>query len=149
MTVILSRPQLLTNDDPVRICTDRWFSARLQYLQCLTHWRYSSLELNQLYVHSAARTVCIWVRSQNCDCLVTWFYKAATVPWPDPYFMGCTAVSSHPPVSSSYTMFFIWKSPWHSVMFISISFVVSIISLYSANNSSFGTRTFWYLLKYA
>ena len=36
----------------------------------------------------------IWVRSRNCDCLVTWFYyhliakpgnKTATVSWPDPY----------------------------------------------------------------
>ena len=36
----------------------------------------------------------IWVRSRNCDCLVTWFCyqliakpgnKTAAVPWPDPY----------------------------------------------------------------
>ena len=36
----------------------------------------------------------IWVRSQNCGCLITWFCyqliakpgnKTATVPWPDPY----------------------------------------------------------------
>ena len=36
----------------------------------------------------------IWVRSQNCGCLVTWFCylliakqgnKTAAVPWPDPY----------------------------------------------------------------
>ena len=39
----------------------------------------------------------IWVRSRNCDCLVTWFCyqliakpgnKTATVPWPDPYIDG-------------------------------------------------------------
>ena len=37
---------------------------------------------------------CIWVRSRNCGCLVTWFCyqliakpgnKTATVSWPDPY----------------------------------------------------------------
>ena len=37
---------------------------------------------------------CIWVRSQNWGCLVTWFYyqliakpgdKTASVPWPDSY----------------------------------------------------------------
>ena len=37
---------------------------------------------------------CIWVRSRNCGCRVTWFCyqliakpgnKTATVPWPDPY----------------------------------------------------------------
>ena len=36
----------------------------------------------------------IWVRSQNCGCLITWFYyqliakpgnKTAAVSWPDPY----------------------------------------------------------------
>ena len=40
---------------------------------------------------------CIWVRSRNCCCLVTWFCyqliakpgnKTATVPWPDPYSAG-------------------------------------------------------------
>ena len=39
----------------------------------------------------------IWVRSRNCDCLVTWFCyqliakpgnKTATVSWPDPYIDG-------------------------------------------------------------
>ena len=38
--------------------------------------------------------ICIWVRSRNCGCLVTWFCyqliakpgnKTATFPWPDPY----------------------------------------------------------------
>ena len=37
---------------------------------------------------------CIWVRSRNCGCLITWFCyqliakpgnKTATVSWPDPY----------------------------------------------------------------
>ena len=40
------------------------------------------------------RRFSIWVRSRNCDCLVTWFCyhliakpgnKTATVSWPDPY----------------------------------------------------------------
>ena len=40
---------------------------------------------------------CIWVRSQNCGCLVTWFRyqliakpgnRTATVLWPDPYVLG-------------------------------------------------------------
>ena len=39
---------------------------------------------------------CIWVRSRNCGCLVTWFCyqlkaepgnKTATVSWPDPYII--------------------------------------------------------------
>ena len=43
--------------------------------------------------------MCIWVRSRNCGCLVTWFCyqliakpgnKTATVSWPDPYFVGHT-----------------------------------------------------------
>ena len=38
--------------------------------------------------------MCIWVRSRNCGCLVTWFCyhliakpdnKTTAVPWPDPY----------------------------------------------------------------
>ena len=42
--------------------------------------------------------MCIWVRSWNCGCLVTWFCyqliakpgnKTATVPWPDPYTYVC------------------------------------------------------------
>ena len=48
------------------------------------------------YVISHKRTfhMCIWVRSRNCGCLVTWFCyqliakpgnKTAKVPWPDPY----------------------------------------------------------------
>ena len=41
--------------------------------------------------------LCIWFRSRNCGCLVTWFCyqmiakpgnKTATVPWPDPYLVG-------------------------------------------------------------
>ena len=40
---------------------------------------------------------CIWVRSRNCGCLVTWFCyqliakpgnKTAAVPWPEPYANG-------------------------------------------------------------
>ena len=40
----------------------------------------------------------IWARSQNCDCLVTWFCyqlivkpgnKTAAVSWPDPYDILC------------------------------------------------------------
>ena len=47
-----------------------------------------------IYAIARHRVFCIWVRSQNCACLVTWFCyqliakpgnKAATVPWPDPY----------------------------------------------------------------
>ena len=43
------------------------------------------------------KTVVIWVRSRNWDCLVTWFCyqliakpgnKTATVSWPDPYWDG-------------------------------------------------------------
>ena len=43
----------------------------------------------------------IWVRSRNCDCLVTWFCyqliakpgnKTATVSWPDPYHFVCVCV---------------------------------------------------------
>ena len=46
---------------------------------------------------------CIWVRSRNCGCLVTWFCyqliakpgnKTATVPWPDPYGIGTWRVTS-------------------------------------------------------
>ena len=42
------------------------------------------------------RRVCIWARSRNCGCLVTWFCyqliakpgkKTAAVSWPDPYFI--------------------------------------------------------------
>ena len=40
--------------------------------------------------------ICIWVRSRNCGCLVTWFCyqliakpgnKTATFSWPDPYIV--------------------------------------------------------------
>ena len=50
-------------------------------------WLWNKICLNQ----SASD---IWVRSQNCGCLVTWFCyqliakpgnKTATVSWPDPY----------------------------------------------------------------
>ena len=46
--------------------------------------------------------ICIWVRSRNCGCLVTWFCyqliakpgnKTATVPWPDPYGVVVFAVA--------------------------------------------------------
>ena len=46
---------------------------------------------------SVATQFCIWVRSWNCSCLVTWFCyqliakpgnKTAAVQWPDPYL--CT-----------------------------------------------------------
>ena len=44
-----------------------------------------------------SRCVCIWVRSLNCGCLVTWFCyqliakpgnKTAAVSWPDPFIVG-------------------------------------------------------------
>ena len=46
------------------------------------------------YLIISEMNTCIWVRSQNCGCLVTWFCyqliakpgnKTATVSWPDPY----------------------------------------------------------------
>ena len=46
------------------------------------------------------KTTCIWVRSGNCDCLVTWFCyqlisksgnKVAAVSWPDP----CNILGRH------------------------------------------------------
>ena len=62
-------------------------------------WSYASLldvsailrEVNQIRILE----YCIWVRSWNCGCLVTWFCyqliakpgnKTAAVPWPDPYW---------------------------------------------------------------
>ena len=55
---------------------------------------------------------CIWVRSQNCGCLVTWFCyqlivkpgnKTATVPWPHPYVskLKWTSVVASMPVQVS------------------------------------------------
>ena len=46
--------------------------------------------------------LCIWVRSRNCGCLVTWFCyqliskqgnKTAAVSWPDPYVLGILYVT--------------------------------------------------------
>ena len=46
---------------------------------------------------------CIWVRSRNCGCLVTWFCyelitkpgnKTATVSWPDPYVYELISILS-------------------------------------------------------
>ena len=64
----------------------------------------------------------IWVRSQNCSSLVTWFYyqliakpgnKTATVPWPDSfvYLMGCNDIASFETQTISLT-FFIPTIPW-------------------------------------
>ena len=52
-----------------------------------------------MYPHVLLRK-CMWVKSRNCGCLVTWFCyqliakpgnKTAAVPWPDPYGMELDA----------------------------------------------------------
>ena len=58
----------------------------------------------------------IWVRSRNCDCLVTWFCyqliakpgnKTATVSWPDPYVVWsrCSIISFFLQMFSSVFLF--------------------------------------------
>ena len=53
-------------------------------------WNYLSLPL----ISASESQILIWVRSQNCGCIVTWFCyqliakpgnKTAAVLWPDPY----------------------------------------------------------------
>ena len=53
--------------------------------------------------HNQSETECLWVRSRNCGCLVTWFCyqliakpgnKTATVSWPDPYYLRWTVNKS-------------------------------------------------------
>ena len=60
-------------------------------------------EIVPLFQHTDSqvhKVVCLWVRSWNCGCLVTWFCyqliakpgnKTATVSWPDPYMRGTVA----------------------------------------------------------
>ena len=57
--------------------------------------------------------LCIWVRSRNCGCLVTWFCylliakpgnKTAPVLWPDPYYVKPNFVISHSPVPMVHWM---------------------------------------------
>ena len=49
------------------------------------------------------KMICIWVRSQNWGCLVTWFCyqlipkpvnKTATVSWPDPFIISINCAAS-------------------------------------------------------
>ena len=88
----------------------------------LMHWSYHSLTQNhhiycwvvqerhnsianalELRLSCTNPTICIWVKSRNCDCLVTWFCyqliakpgnKRAAVPWFDPFIL--MHVCSHP-----------------------------------------------------
>ena len=57
----------------------------------LDPWEQTSLKFESKHTNSLSRK-CIWVRSWNCCCLVTWFCyqliakpgnKTATVSWPD------------------------------------------------------------------
>ena len=57
--------------------------------------------LSHFFNSSRQSDKCIWVRSQNCVCLVTWFCyqliakpgnKTAAVSWPDPYAVVIYAV---------------------------------------------------------
>ena len=63
-----------------------WSMIMAAVSSLLMHWRYCSVAPSNKYM--------IWVRSQNCGCLVTWFCyqliakpgnKTATVSWSDPY----------------------------------------------------------------
>ena len=78
-----------------------WLGANLEsslwYMFCLHHkiiLYEKTLCCTMLKQVSCMLTSSIWVRSRNCDCLVTWFCyqlitkpgnKTAAVPWPDPY----------------------------------------------------------------
>ena len=67
---------------PLFVCDFSWYSLALYVPE------FSQENINMF---------CIWVRSRNCGCLVTWFCyqliakpgnKTATVSWPDP-FLSC------------------------------------------------------------
>ena len=63
--------------------------------QCSFSYRFALvMDINATVCVTMQGSICIWVRSRNCGCLVTWFCfqmiakpgnKTATVPWPDPY----------------------------------------------------------------
>ena len=83
--------------------------------------------------------LCIWVRSRNCGCLVTWFCyqlitkpgnKTATVPWPDPYDknksiklylplpLPCTFIQlwlDHPLLIQLTSISNVWHEPWVAI----------------------------------
>ena len=90
---------------------------------------------------------CIWVRSHNCGCLVTWFCyqliakpgnKTATVVWPDPYAcpkLGqyCAAdvpayISTRPPTGTVLTTKLHCVRFWVSVA-LSASYHLLVIRL--------------------
>ena len=69
----------------MRLPKPDWLLAML----CWISTRFLASDWSSSYQHT-----CIWVRSRNCGCLVTWFCyqliakpgnKTAAVPWPDPY----------------------------------------------------------------
>ena len=76
----------------VPICNMRQSACRCKTLTMVffqIRWSYI-LKISRIFVI----TECIWVRSRNCGCLVTWFCyqmiakpgnKTAAVPGPDPY----------------------------------------------------------------
>ena len=89
----------------------------------------------------------LWVRSRNCDCLVTWFCyqliakpgnKRATVSWPDPYASGTplTLVRSHLSARITYQ-----AACWTFVVF----FVADIINKIE-KHQSLPTRFVCYIM---
>ena len=65
-------------------------------------WNWENYNIPDVIIISN-NTECVWVRSPNCDCLVTWFCyqliakpgnKTATVSWPDPSAKIFTRFSS-------------------------------------------------------
>ena len=77
-----------------------WFRTSADAM--LLFWTTSASQISPLN-NSGTRFLCIWVRSRNCGCHVTWFCyqliakpgnKTAAVPWPDPYVIASCNIQS-------------------------------------------------------
>ena len=93
---IISSRDLLAHSSCSRNCSIS--SVALSAIVKILLWSscHSNLDSGEISSTRYIKTNRIWVRSQNCGCLVTWFCyqliakpgnKTATVPWPDPYIL--------------------------------------------------------------
>ena len=81
----------------------------------------------------------IWVKSQNCGCLVTWFCyqllakpgnKTATVSWADPYIHGTWVV---------------WNVLGHETMVCTVCLFIFLLQPITVCGTGVSVRTVWML----
>ena len=77
----------------------KWFVFWKMHLKMSSAiWQIATVSMCQAWQRSITLEKCLWVRTRNCGCLVTWFCyqliakpgnKTAAVSWPDPSSYSC------------------------------------------------------------